>query len=169
MVPKKYWVRRVHCHKPAKGNTWKGVSLCGLISQILLYLGCLLLCWWLLRATVMSCGAGGCCGAMGLVTAVSLLKVASVGCAGSLFWCVNVWITLWERFFKDALKIIINCPFENMSISYLPITLLTNSLIWAFWKLAQPHLLWVIREDLSLLSTQQLKNSREWQLPGQQQ
>lgn len=58
---------------------------------------------------------------------------------------------------------IINCPFGNTNISDLPIDLLTNLLVGAFWKLAQPHLLRVKREDLSLLSTQQLKNSHEWQ------
>lgn len=107
--------------------------------------------------------------AWGLWVAVSLFRMASCRCAGSLFWAVSVWVTLGERFFKGVLKIIINCPFGNMNISYLPIDLLTNSLIRVFWKLAQPHLLRVKREDLSLVSTQQLKNSRKWQLRGQQQ
>lgn len=107
--------------------------------------------------------------AWGLWVAVSLFRMASCRCAASLFWAVTVWVILWERFFKGVLKIIINCPFGNTSISYLPMDLLTNSVIRAFWKLAEPHLLREWKEKISLLSTQQLKNSHEWQLWGQQQ
>lgn len=62
LLARKYWVRRVHCHKPAEGNTRKSTGLHGLISPIPLYSGCLPLCWWLLGATLMSCAAGDCWG-----------------------------------------------------------------------------------------------------------
>lgn len=158
-----HWVWRVPCHKAARGAPGKALLCVGSSHRCPVSLVLTLVNprshpeeLWSRRA-------------WGLWMAVSLFRMASCRCAASLFWAVSVWVTLWERFFKGVLKIIINSPFGNMNISYLPIDLLTNSLMWAFWKLAQPHLLRVKREDLSLLSTQQLKNSHEWQLWGQQQ
>lgn len=161
---RQYWVRRVRCHKAAKGSSWKGSGLCGLIPQIC-SVQSLALTLVNPRSHPEELRSGrawglwmdGCVPVQDGIRQVCRLLVLSV----------SIWVILWERFFEGVL--IINCPFGNMNISYLPIDLLTNSLIWAFWKLAQPHLLRVKREDLSLLSTQQQKNSHEWQLRGQQQ
>lgn len=159
---RQYWVWRMCCHKAAKGSSWKGSGLCGLIPQILL-------------SSVSGVGTGESSEPPWGAAEQEGLRVVG-GCVpvqdGFMQVCsllVTVWVILWERFFKGVLKIIINCPFGNTSISYLPMDLLTNSVIRAFWKLAEPHLLRDWKEKISLLSTQQLKNSHEWQLWGQQQ
>lgn len=152
------WVWRVHCHKAAKGSSLKGSGLCGLIPQILL-------CsdtgesseppWEAAEQEGLRFMDGWVPVQDGIMQMCRLL-VLSCQC-----------LSYPVRIFKGVLAII-NCPFGNMNISYLPVDLLISSPIGAFWKLPQPHLLRVKR-DLSLLSTQLLKNSHEWQLRGQQQ
>lgn len=66
--------------------------------------------WWILRATLRSCGAGG-PEAYGWM-AVSLFRMASGRCAGSLFW-VSVSELSYERdFSKVCLRSLLTVPLE---------------------------------------------------------
>lgn len=138
---RQYWVWRVHCHKAAKGAPGKALVCVGSSHKSALF-SLWRWHWWIVRATLRSCGAGG-PEAYGWLCPCSRWHQAGVQAPCSE---LSVSELSCERdFSKVCLRSLLAVPIGNTNISYLPINLLTNSLIWAFWKLAQPHLLRVKR------------------------